>query len=146
MTSVWRPKLYVSKTRAWLQRAYTLIPFAMDNYEAIQVRFSSPMPASPHASPFKDPAQITRSVLPVHTRLAPPTHRTRSPRLHLCTHILLLHVRAIHIHSFSRNLWTFIHSLPKDSIPFREGAVASLASILGGFGVVALFCSVGVNV
>jgi len=40
----------------------------------------------------------------------------------------------------------YFSTLPKDSIPFRESAVASLASILGGFGVVALFCSVGVNV
>ncbi|KAH0838783.1 hypothetical protein J3R83DRAFT_7159 [Lanmaoa asiatica] len=40
----------------------------------------------------------------------------------------------------------YFSTLPKDSIPIREGAVASLASILGGFGVVALFCTVGVNV
>ncbi|KAH7920499.1 hypothetical protein BV22DRAFT_1198870 [Leucogyrophana mollusca] len=37
-------------------------------------------------------------------------------------------------------------TLPKDTLPLRETAVASTASILGGFGVVALFCSVGVNV
>ncbi|KZT68832.1 hypothetical protein DAEQUDRAFT_766029 [Daedalea quercina L-15889] len=36
--------------------------------------------------------------------------------------------------------------LPKDKIPVREAGVASLASILGGFGVVALFCTVGVYV
>ncbi|KAN0101138.1 hypothetical protein V8E55_001122 [Tylopilus felleus] len=40
----------------------------------------------------------------------------------------------------------YFSTLPKDSFPIREGAVASLASILGGFGVVALFCTVGVNV
>ncbi|KAF8439333.1 hypothetical protein L210DRAFT_867202, partial [Boletus edulis BED1] len=40
----------------------------------------------------------------------------------------------------------YFSTLPKDNIPVRESAVASLASILGGFGVVALFCSVGVNV
>ncbi|EMD41500.1 hypothetical protein CERSUDRAFT_90065 [Gelatoporia subvermispora B] len=39
-----------------------------------------------------------------------------------------------------------ICSLPKDTLPVRETAVASLASILGGFGVVALFCTVGVYV
>lgn len=38
-----------------------------------------------------------------------------------------------------------LHSLPKDTFPLREAAVASTASILAGFGVVALFCSVGVN-
>ena len=36
--------------------------------------------------------------------------------------------------------------LPKDKIPIREASVASLASILGGFGVVALFYTVGVYV
>jgi hypothetical protein len=36
--------------------------------------------------------------------------------------------------------------LPKDTLPIRETAVASTASILAGFGVVALFCSVGVYV
>jgi len=36
--------------------------------------------------------------------------------------------------------------LPKDSFPSRELAVASTASLLGGFGIVALFCSVGVYV
>ncbi|KIJ21250.1 hypothetical protein PAXINDRAFT_5433 [Paxillus involutus ATCC 200175] len=40
----------------------------------------------------------------------------------------------------------YFSTLPKDKIPIRETAVASLASVLGGFGVVALFCSAGVNV
>ncbi|KAF9235851.1 hypothetical protein BU15DRAFT_77573 [Melanogaster broomeanus] len=40
----------------------------------------------------------------------------------------------------------YFSTLPKDKIPIRETAVASLASILGGFGVVALFCTAGVNV
>ncbi|KAI0075899.1 hypothetical protein K474DRAFT_1663656 [Panus rudis PR-1116 ss-1] len=40
----------------------------------------------------------------------------------------------------------YFSTLPKDTIPVREAAVASLASLLGGFGVVALFCSVGVYV
>ncbi len=39
-----------------------------------------------------------------------------------------------------------LFSLPKDAIPIRETVVASAAGILGGFGVVALFCSVGVYV
>lgn len=37
-------------------------------------------------------------------------------------------------------------SLPKDKVALKEPLVATLASILGGFGVVALFCSVGVYV
>lgn len=36
------------------------------------------------------------------------------------------------------------HRLPKDKIPVRELAVASTASLLGGFGVVAMFCNAGV--
>ena len=39
-----------------------------------------------------------------------------------------------------------VHSLSKSTIPTREATVAIIASILGGYGVVALFCSVGVYV
>ncbi|KAH9836662.1 uncharacterized protein C8Q71DRAFT_759162 [Rhodofomes roseus] len=38
----------------------------------------------------------------------------------------------------------YFSTLPKDKIPIREAAVASLASVLGGVGVVALFCTAGV--
>jgi hypothetical protein len=37
-------------------------------------------------------------------------------------------------------------SLSKSTIPLREAAVAVVASTLGGYGIVALFCSVGVYV
>ncbi|KIM51249.1 hypothetical protein SCLCIDRAFT_33606 [Scleroderma citrinum Foug A] len=40
----------------------------------------------------------------------------------------------------------YFSTLLKAAIPLREMGVASLASVLGGFGVVALFCSVGVYV
>ncbi|KII94454.1 hypothetical protein PLICRDRAFT_172102 [Plicaturopsis crispa FD-325 SS-3] len=40
----------------------------------------------------------------------------------------------------------YFTTLPKTALPLRETAVASLASALGGFGVVALFCTVGVYV
>jgi len=40
----------------------------------------------------------------------------------------------------------YFTTLPKDSLPVRELSVASLASILAGFGVVSLFCAAGVNV
>ncbi|GLB36686.1 putative oligosaccharyltransferase subunit 5 [Lyophyllum shimeji] len=40
----------------------------------------------------------------------------------------------------------YFSTLPKSTIPILETAVASTASILAGFGVVALFCSVGVYV
>jgi Oligosaccharyltransferase subunit 5 len=39
-----------------------------------------------------------------------------------------------------------LFSIPKHTVPVWETVVASIASILGGFGVVALFCSVGVYV
>ncbi|KAJ8088718.1 hypothetical protein PQX77_005578 [Marasmius sp. AFHP31] len=40
----------------------------------------------------------------------------------------------------------YFTTLPKTTVPTREIPVALLASVLGGFGVVALFCSVGVYV
>ncbi|KAI5118511.1 hypothetical protein M0805_007680 [Coniferiporia weirii] len=40
----------------------------------------------------------------------------------------------------------YFSTLPKSTMALREVAVATIASILGGFGVVALFCSVGVYV
>ncbi|KAI0809166.1 hypothetical protein BC629DRAFT_1590238 [Irpex lacteus] len=39
----------------------------------------------------------------------------------------------------------YFSTIPK-SLPVHEALVASVASVLGGFGVVALFCSVGVYV
>ncbi|KAA1468299.1 hypothetical protein DENSPDRAFT_833543 [Dentipellis sp. KUC8613] len=40
----------------------------------------------------------------------------------------------------------YFSTLSKDTLPIRETAVAMTASALGGFGVVALFCTVGVYV
>ncbi|KAI0005299.1 hypothetical protein BJV74DRAFT_880565 [Russula compacta] len=40
----------------------------------------------------------------------------------------------------------YFTTLSKSQIPTREAAVAILASVLGGYGIVALFCSVGVYV
>ncbi|KAG6330562.1 hypothetical protein ID866_8526, partial [Astraeus odoratus] len=40
----------------------------------------------------------------------------------------------------------YFSTLPIKAFPVREGGVAFLASVLGGFGVVVLFCSVGVYV
>ena len=121
----------------------------MDHYEAVQVRLNPHLPALPILTPCcKGPAQVIASVHALRRRVAPATHRTGAPRLDICAHILLFNVCAfVHgiLEGHSSNVF-FPHSLPKDKIPIREGAVASLASILGGFGVVALFCSVGVNV
>ncbi|KAJ7058818.1 hypothetical protein C8F01DRAFT_1147321 [Mycena amicta] len=38
----------------------------------------------------------------------------------------------------------YMSTLEKSSLPVREVGLASLASVLGGFGVVALFCTLGV--
>ncbi|KIJ45192.1 hypothetical protein M422DRAFT_251377 [Sphaerobolus stellatus SS14] len=40
----------------------------------------------------------------------------------------------------------YFSTLPKATVPVRELGVAAIASVLSGFGVVFLFCSVGVNV
>ncbi|OSD05716.1 hypothetical protein PYCCODRAFT_1432261 [Trametes coccinea BRFM310] len=40
----------------------------------------------------------------------------------------------------------YFSTLPNEKIPARELAVASTASLLGGFGVVAMFCTAGVYV
>ncbi|CDO71728.1 hypothetical protein BN946_scf184920.g12 [Trametes cinnabarina] len=40
----------------------------------------------------------------------------------------------------------YFSTLPTDKFPLRELAVASTASLLGGFGVVAMFCTAGVYV
>jgi len=40
----------------------------------------------------------------------------------------------------------YFTTLPKKGLPLRELAVALVASILGGFGTVAMFCTVGIYV
>jgi len=40
----------------------------------------------------------------------------------------------------------YFTTLSKSTVPTREATVAIIASILGGYGIVALFCSVGVYV
>ncbi|KAM5530424.1 hypothetical protein V8D89_015899 [Ganoderma adspersum] len=58
----------------------------------------------------------------------------------------LLPYLAFFLLSATFGLAFYFSTLPKEKIPARELAVASTASLLGGFGVVALFCSVGVYV
>ncbi|KAK2459747.1 hypothetical protein APHAL10511_008179 [Amanita phalloides] len=48
--------------------------------------------------------------------------------------------------AFTFALAFYFSTLPNAAIPVRETAIATAASILGGFGTVALFCSVGVYV
>ncbi|EAU93240.1 hypothetical protein CC1G_11222 [Coprinopsis cinerea okayama7 len=44
------------------------------------------------------------------------------------------------------SLTFYFSTLPKSTVPVKELGVASAASILAGFGVVALFCTAGVYV
>ncbi|KAG7450836.1 uncharacterized protein BT62DRAFT_538442 [Guyanagaster necrorhizus] len=60
--------------------------------------------------------------------------------------VSLLPYIALVLLSATFTLAFYFSTLPKDTIPIREMVVASTASILGGFGVVALFCTVGVYV
>ncbi|PIL30782.1 hypothetical protein GSI_06950 [Ganoderma sinense ZZ0214-1] len=60
--------------------------------------------------------------------------------------IALLPYLAFFLLAATFTLAFYFSTLPKEKIPARELAVASTASLLGGFGVVALFCSVGVYV
>jgi len=58
----------------------------------------------------------------------------------------LLTYLAFFLLTFSFLLTFYFSTLPKNILAFREVTVATLASVLAGFGVVALFCSVGVYV
>ncbi|KAF8168398.1 hypothetical protein B0H34DRAFT_793011 [Crassisporium funariophilum] len=40
----------------------------------------------------------------------------------------------------------YFSTLPKRTLPIWEATVATVASVFGGFGIVALFCSAGVYV
>jgi hypothetical protein len=60
--------------------------------------------------------------------------------------VALLPYIALVLLSLTFALAFYFSTLPKDTLPVRETVVALTASILGGFGVVALFCSAGVYV
>jgi hypothetical protein len=60
--------------------------------------------------------------------------------------VALLPYFALILLSLTFALTFYFSTLPKDTLPIRETTVATTASILGGFGVVALFCSAGVYV
>jgi len=119
---------------------------AMADYEAIKVRKSS---CQHHSLPkfFIGAPQLFTRLCTHRTRRAPPIPRAHPPSINLRFGILFLNVRTIPVFSV-RVLISHMHGcrLPKDTLPIREAAVASTASVLAGFGVVALFCSVGVYV
>ncbi|KAF9015907.1 hypothetical protein BDZ89DRAFT_1141165 [Hymenopellis radicata] len=60
--------------------------------------------------------------------------------------VALLPYLALILLSATFALTFYFSTLTKDTLPVSEFRVATLASILGGFGVVALFCTVGVPV
>ena len=82
----------------------------------------------------------------LHPRGTPALHCTHSAFGDFCPHILFLNVRRFLMYPPACLIDYSFNRLPKDTLPMRETAVATTASILGGFGVVALFCSAGVYV
>ncbi|KAF9466862.1 hypothetical protein BDZ94DRAFT_1305740 [Collybia nuda] len=60
--------------------------------------------------------------------------------------VVLLPYLAFILLSATFALAFYFSTLPKDTIPLRETAVAATASTLAGFGVVAMFCTAGVYV
>jgi len=60
--------------------------------------------------------------------------------------VALLPYLALFLLAGTFGLAFYFTTLPKDTLPLREGAVALSASVLGGFGIVSLFCVAGVYV
>ncbi|KAJ7719229.1 hypothetical protein DFH07DRAFT_859431 [Mycena maculata] len=71
---------------------------------------------------------------------------TSSPAFSPLVPVALLPYIAFTLLFLTFTLAFYVSTLKKDTIPVRETAVSVLASALGGFGVVALFCTAGVNV
>ncbi|KAJ6569408.1 hypothetical protein B0H19DRAFT_939294, partial [Mycena capillaripes] len=71
---------------------------------------------------------------------------TSSPAFQPLVPVGLLPYIAFTLLFLTFTLGFYVSTVPKATIPVREVGVASLASLLGGFGVVALFCTVGVYV
>jgi hypothetical protein len=99
---------------------------------------------------FAGPPRFTPALQPVRPNTLPPTYRLVTPSLRLLSCILLYNVR-IPISLPSARHVTFsscfpLRSLPKKGLPLQEIGVALVASLLGGFGTVAMFCTVGVYV
>jgi len=75
-----------------------------------------------------------------------PTPYTSAPAFQPLVPVALLPFIAFALLFITFTLAFYVSTLPKDTVPVRETAVATVASVLGGFGVVALFCSAGVYV
>ena len=96
--------------------------------------------------------RVTPALQPIRTNTLPPTYRLVTPSLRLLTCILLYNVRFPIPYPLSSARHVTVsscfppRSLPKKGLPLQEIAVALIASLLGGFGTVAMFCTLGVYV
>ncbi|KAF5377287.1 hypothetical protein D9615_006465 [Tricholomella constricta] len=96
------------------------------------------------------PSSPSRATLSTHTAMSTyastrALHTALPPFQPLLPVALLPYLAALLLAS-TFALAFYFSTLPRDTIPIRETAVASTASVLAGFGVVALFCSAGVYV
>ena len=139
---------------AWLPSAIS-IPFALHplprrRYGQLQCHAGTSVSTHARPSLTHHAAKALHKSLPPFTPYVSASLLPQIALVLLVSTFVLTFYFSMSVHPYSLPVfWGLMyrsHSLPKDSIPIREGAVASLASILGGFGVVALFCSVGVNV
>ncbi|KAF9014884.1 hypothetical protein BDQ17DRAFT_134 [Cyathus striatus] len=115
------------------------------DYDAVKV--TSPLP--PRHPPHSNPFQALHASLPPFAPLLPVAFLPFLAFFLLAATFTLAFYFSTYVSPLTPSLisLTLSHfSLPKASIPLRESLVATTASILGGFGVVALFCSVGVYV
>lgn len=113
---------------------------------------SFPLSSAPSNSSckFLDTPRLPPTLQPARPDKLPPTYRLVTPSLRLLSCILLVYVRPQHALSPAGHVTISscipLRSLPKKGLPFQEIALALVASILGGFGTVAMFCTLGVYV
>ena len=119
----------------------------MDDYHKLRVRHFATRLRFVALTQFTGVAPISATVFPNNTNRVTPIRGCIMSAANLCTSFLLYNVCQIGFPSVLRVLSSLaFSSLPTNKLSIQEPAVALIASILGGFGVVALFCSVGVYV
>lgn len=119
----------------------TLRRTTMDDYQHVKVRSSSSICMVAHLP------QALHHSLPAFSPIVPTSLLPFVAALFLLpTFALAFYFSTYVVHSSPVHNLTDHPSLPKDKLSIREPLVALLASTLGGFGIVALFCSVGVYV
>ena len=150
LTTVSAPSSSRPRSSPSLQSLAVFIPSPWPTTPAYRYTYSSPSSAFiAHRIPPTGVAQVYPGILAHHSDRSPSLPGVLPPRRYLWPCFLLFHVCSclcVLSHPHPDTDAPVRHSLPKEKIPARELAVASTASLLGGFGVVALFCSVGVYV